>query len=186
MDWRSSWLREKKALVHTVAVFVLSLTVLLSGKQVTTFAGNLTTTLFYYPFHQLKNTIGRLTRTADDNVALTATVVELSTRLQTYNEILEENRRLRALLGFIPPADFTIMPTEIIGVFGEGIPNTVLINLGAEDSLLENQTVINRNGVAGRVARVMDDLFDSVSSDRTALPRSGAGEKEPGTGYHPL
>ncbi len=157
MDWRSSWLKEKKTLVHTVVVFVLSLAVLLSGEQFTVITGNITTTLFYYPFHKLKSTVIHLTKTADDNAALSASVVELSTRLQTYNDILEENRRLRALLGFIPPDEFKIVPTEIIGVSGAGVPNTVLINLGAEDSLMANQTVINRNGVAGRVARVMNN-----------------------------
>ena len=65
--------------------------------------------------------------------------------------------RLRALLGFVPPVGFRIVPAEIIGVYGEGVPNTVLINLGAEDSILVNQTVVNQSGVAGRVARVMDD-----------------------------
>jgi rod shape-determining protein MreC len=157
MDWRSSWLKEKKTLVHAVTVLVLSVAVLLSGTQITTYIGNFATSLFYYPFHKLKTTMTRVTLTANDNAALTASVVELSTRLQLYNDILEENRRLRALLGFIPPAEFKIVPTEIVGVFGAGIPNTVMINLGAKDSLMENQTVINRNGVAGRVARVMDD-----------------------------
>lgn len=157
MDWRSSWLREKKTFVHAVTVLILSVAVLLSGVRFTNFVGNFTTTMFYYPFHRLKTALTRMSMTADDNEALTASVVELSTRLQLYNDILEENRRLRALLGFIPPADFRIVPTEIVGVFGTGIPNTVMINLGAEDSLTENQTVINRNGVAGRVARVMDD-----------------------------
>lgn len=157
MDWRSSWLKEKKTLVHTIIALVLSLAVLLSGQSFTTLVGNITTTLFYYPFHKMKNTVGRLMVTADDNAALSTSVVELSQRLQMYNEILEENRRLRALLGFVPPAEFTIVPTEIIGVFGAGMPNTVTINLGAVDSIEVNQTVVNRNGVAGRIAMVMED-----------------------------
>jgi rod shape-determining protein MreC len=157
MDWRSSWLKEKRTLVHTVLVLVLSLAFLLSGERVRGFTGNIAVGLFYYPFHKLKNTVDRLNLTADDNAALSQSVVELSTRLQMYNEILEENRRLRSLLGFIPPAEFKIVPTEIVGVFGAGIPNTLAINLGAKDSIEVNQTVINRNGVAGRVARVMED-----------------------------
>jgi len=157
MDWRLSWLKEKKTLIHTIIALVLSVALLLSGERFTSLAGNITATLFYFPFHKLKNTIGRLMVTADDNAALSASVVELSQRLQVYNEVLEENRRLRALLGFVPPAEFKIVPTEIIGVFGAGIPNTVMINLGAKDSVRVNQTVVNRNGVAGRVAEVMDD-----------------------------
>lgn len=157
MDWRASWLKQKKTLVHTVIALALSIALLLSEQTAGKFIGNFVTTVFYYPFHKLKTTVTRLTRTADDAAALSATVVELSTRLQFYNETLEENRRLRALLGFVPPAEFKIVPTEIVGVFGDGVPNTVLINLGFNDSLRPNQTVINRNGVAGRVARVMND-----------------------------
>jgi len=157
MDWHSSWLKEKKKSVHAVLALAISLAVLISGRPVTDFIGNLTTNLVYYPFHKLKSTINRLERSAEDNAALSASVVELSTRLQMYNETLEENRRLRTLLGFVPPRDFKIVPTEIVGVHGAGIPNTVIINKGANDSLLEDQTVINRNGVAGRVARVMPE-----------------------------
>jgi rod shape-determining protein MreC len=157
MDWRSSWLKEKKTLVHTCIVFLISLAVLLSGNKVSSAIGEVSVALFYYPFHKLKTTVNSLMVTARDNANLNASVVELSLRLQTYNEILEENRRLRALLGFVPPAGFKIVPTEIVGVYGAGIPNTVMINLGARDSVAVNQTVINRNGVAGRVARVMND-----------------------------
>ena len=157
MDWRTSWLKQKRTLVHTIIALALSLAVLLSGEQFAVVAGNVMTRLFYYPFHKLKNTVGRLMVAADDNVALSASVVELSLRLQIYNEVLEENRRLRALLGFVPPMEFKIVPTEIIGVFGAGIPKTVTINLGAKDSIMVNQTVIDRYGLAGRVAQVMED-----------------------------
>jgi rod shape-determining protein MreC len=157
MDWRSSWLRERKSFVHTVAAVVLAVALLASGRTVSSAIGNFVTPPFYYPFQKIKQVIGRMTQTAGENEALKTTVVELSNRLQFYNEIRAENERLRAMLGFIERAEYTVVPAEIISVIGSGIPNRVVINLGAADSIRENQTVINRNGVAGRVARVMDN-----------------------------
>ena len=157
MDWHVSWSKERKPLVHTVLVLVLSSALLFSGEWMTGPAANLALSLFYYPFHELRQNIERLSHAADDNAALSATVVDLSTRLQFYGEILEENRRLRTLLGFTPPLGFRIVPTEVVGVYGAGIPNTVVINLGAKNSLSVNQTVISRDGVAGRVAKVMNE-----------------------------
>lgn len=157
MDWHTSWFKERRTLVHTVLVLIVALTLVLVHEPIDNIAGNITTTAFYYPFFKLRDALTQLTHTADENAALRTSLVQLSNRLQQFTETMEENRRLRALLGFVPPATFRIVPTEIIGVFGSGIPNTVQINLGARDTIIANQTVINQNGLAGRVARVMND-----------------------------
>jgi rod shape-determining protein MreC len=157
MDWRSSWLRERKTLMHTVAAIVLAVAFIVSGQRITSPVGNVVTTVFYYPFQRIKFATDQLLQTAEDNKNLNATVVDLSSRLQFYNEIRAENERLRAMLGFIERAEYTVVPVEIISVVGTGIPNRLVINLGADDSIRVNQTVINRYGVAGRVAEVMDD-----------------------------
>ncbi|MCP4566679.1 MAG: rod shape-determining protein MreC [FCB group bacterium] len=158
MEWRSSWFSgERRILLHTVLVLVISFVFLIAGRPVSGLVGNLTTTVFYYPFHKLKSTLSTVSHTAEENAILRANLVETSSRLQFYFETLEENRRLRSLLGFIPPSEFLIVPTEIIGVHGSGMPSTVLINMGERDSIRVNQTVVNRNGLAGRVAQVMPD-----------------------------
>lgn len=157
MDWRSSWFKEKQALVHTIIALLVACIILLTGGRVAEGIGNVVTSVFYYPFTILKDNLSILAVNAEVNNELNAKLAELSIQLQQHNEMLEENKRLRSLLGFVPPEGFRIVPAEIIGVYGEGIPNTVLINLGAEDSILVNQTVVNQSGVAGRVARVMAD-----------------------------
>ena len=158
MDWLSSlFAKEKRIVVHSVLVFILSFVILISGTSVSGFIGNSTVNLFYLPFFKLKEIASRLAVTSKQNQELETAVVEMSTRLQLFNETLEENRRLRSLLGFIPPTSFKIVPVEIIGVYGVGVPNSVLINKGGKDSVRVNQTVINQNGVAGRIAEVLDD-----------------------------
>jgi len=157
MDWRTSWLRERKTLMHTVAAIVLAIAFIVSGDGIASPVGNFITTAFYYPFQKIKLVADGIMLTADDNQALNTTVVELSSRLEFYNEIRAENERLRAMLGFIERAEYTVVPVEIITVVGTGMPNRLVINLGADDSIRVNQTVINRSGVAGRVAEVMDN-----------------------------
>ena len=143
--------------MHTVAAIVIAVALIISGQRIAAPVGNFVTAVFYYPFQKIKFAADRLLQAAADNKALNTTTVELSNRLQFYNEIRAENERLRAMLGFIERAEYTVVPVEIISVIGSGIPNRLVINLGADDSIRVNQTVINRNGVAGRVAEVMDD-----------------------------
>ena len=158
MDWRSLWLsRERRALLHTIAAFALALVVILAGEALSGLVGNAINATIYFPFYKVKTTLSHLALVADDVALLRATVVETSSRLQFYNEAMEENRRLRALMGFAPPVGFKIVPAEIFGVYGSGMPNTVLINLGERRAVRANQPVINRDGVAGRVAQVMKE-----------------------------
>ena len=157
MDWQTHWLKDKQAWIHTAIAMLLAVLLLLVGGRTAEVVGNTTTRVFYYLFIRISNGLSILTaeeRTIDD---LNAKLTELSVRLQQYNEAIEENRRLRALLGFVPPPMFSLVPAEIVEVTGEGVPNTVIVNLGSDDSILVNQTVINQNGVAGRVARVMEN-----------------------------
>jgi rod shape-determining protein MreC len=157
MDWRASWLKERKTLVHTIIVLVLSVAFVPAGETITDYTSRAAQTIFYYPFDKLQRTMNHLMQAADNNQALTAQVVDLTTRIEMYTEVLEENRRLRDSLGFGQTTEVTIVPAEITGIFGTGVPNTVMINLGAAASLMENQTVINQFGLVGRVARVLDN-----------------------------
>jgi rod shape-determining protein MreC len=157
MDWRSSWLKEKKAFVHTIIVFVVSFAILLSGQQVAGAVSDISIILFYSPFVWLDKQISLLAGIANDNRALRAEITDLSMHLQLCSKAVEENKRLREQQGFSPPASYRIVPAEIVGVSGSTIPNSVLIALGADDSIKVNQTIIDRNGVAGRVAQVMNN-----------------------------
>lgn len=158
MEWRvPGFSREHRAVWHTVLALILSLLMMFSGEGLSGAAANVITAVFYFPFHRAQAAVDRLGQMANDNEILRTRVAELASQLQFYNETIEENRRLRALLGFLPPRGFRIVPTEIIGVYGSGVPNTVLINLGERHGVRVNQVVVTRNGVAGRVARVLKD-----------------------------
>jgi len=158
MEWRvPGFSRENRAVWHTVLALILILVVLFSGGGLSGAAANAITTVFYFPFSRIQAALVRVAQSNAENEALRIRITELATQLQFYNETIEENRRFRALLGFQPPRGFRIVPTEIIGVFGSGMPNTVMINIGDRHGIRTNQAVITRVGVAGRVARVLPD-----------------------------
>ncbi|MFH1701649.1 MAG: rod shape-determining protein MreC [Candidatus Zixiibacteriota bacterium] len=157
MDWQQSWLKEKQDAVHTVAVLLIAVFLLITGGGISKFICNISASVFFNPFQKIKNSLIILSDKQDANDILNSKLAELSVQMQFYNETIEENQRLRSLLGFVPPPSFKIVPAEIIGVSGPSIPNTVLINLGLSDSIEVNQTIINQNGVAGRIGEVLED-----------------------------
>lgn len=157
MDWRSSWLKEKRTLIQTVIAVVLAVAILVSGESIRKSVGNITVTVFYTPVNQIKGIFNLLALAARQNQKTNIDATEYSVQKQLIEEIKAENERLRAMLGFAERPEYDVVPAEILSVVGAAIPNRVLINLGASDSIRENQTVINRNGVAGRVAQVMDN-----------------------------
>jgi len=158
MNWRSYlFSKQKRALLHTAIAFIVSLTCLSLGESVGGVVGNAVTTVFYFPFYSIKDKVSRLAGTADENDALRASLADLSVKMQFYNETIAENKRLRALLDFVPPTEFRVVPAKIIAVSGVGIPSTVTINLGERDRVRNNQVVVSRDGLAGRIASVMKD-----------------------------
>jgi rod shape-determining protein MreC len=157
MDWRSSWLKEKKTLIHTVIAVALAASLLFTGNSFRGKVGSVTTMVFYTPFNQIKQVFNLLDQAARQNQNASIDATEYSIQKKLFEEIKAENERLRAMLGFAERPDYDVVPAEILSVVGAGIPNRVIINLGASDSVRENQTVINRNGVAGRIAQVLDN-----------------------------
>lgn len=157
MDWQPSGLRDKSILFHIVAVAVIGLAVLFSGQALSGKLSFVPTKIFYFPGDLFDRGLKILTDAAHNNAELNAELIALATRLQLTDNALEENRRLRVLLGFEPPAGYRLLPAEISFVFGSGIPNTVRINRGEADSVRLNQTVVTRNGVAGRIGQVYSD-----------------------------
>ncbi len=157
MDWRPSGLRDRKIIFHIVAVAVIGLAILFSGQSVAGYLSFLPSKIFYLPGELFDRGMKILTDAAHNNAQLNAELVSLTTRLQLSDDAREENRRLRVLLGFEPPVNYRLLPAEISFIFGSGIPNTVRINRGEVDSVRVNQTVVTRNGVAGRIGQVFSD-----------------------------
>jgi len=62
--------------------------------------------------------------------------------------------RLRSILGFEPPAGYSLLPAEIVSVVGDRQPTAAVINLGSDSGIYVDQNVINQQGLIGRVVEV--------------------------------
>ncbi len=112
----------------------------------------------YYPFFKLKRGYELLKMDAVDITDFRQALMESSVRLSIYEERIRENDRLRSALGFDPPASYKLFPTKIVSVSGTIIPSRVVVNRGASDSIAVDYSVINQQGLVGRVESVGPDF----------------------------
>jgi len=113
---------------------------------------------WYYPFAKVKNSVVELSRVNSENERLHAALVEASLRLTQLEEAERENARLRGILGFEPPAGYSLLQARVIAVSGPDLPTAAQINRGSRDSLQVGQPLINEYGLIGRVTSVFQNV----------------------------
>lgn len=77
-----------------------------------------------------------------------------------YQETLQENQRLRRLLGFMEQKRFDCIPAEVIGRGTVGIAGTVHLNIGWRKGCHKNMALVTEKGVVGKIVSV--NAFSSV------------------------
>lgn len=96
--------------------------------------------------------IGRNAQKVDD---LEARNAELATRLRTLESDAARVAELDALFGLAGKARYRIVPAQVIAVGPtQGFAFTVTIDVGNRDRIRPDQTVINGQGLVGRVTSV--------------------------------
>ena len=152
MKWISNLFNRYWRNLHFLLIGTLSLALSFGGEAVTSRTSAVAIYAFHYPFALLKNTIVDLNTVGEENQRLQQALVEATTRLTQLDESSRENLRLRAVLGFEPPAAYSLIPAKVLSVSGGSIPIAASINRGRFDSVLVNQPLINEQGLIGRVA----------------------------------
>ncbi len=138
-----------------LSAIILLFLVSFSGGEVRPFLGYLSTTIFYSPFYRFKTNIEDLKSTAEENRRLKNQLAESALQLSLLNETRRENQRLRELIGFAPPKDFRLIPVKVVSLLQHFYPISAVVNKGSEDGLYENQAVVNRYGLVGKIKEVM-------------------------------
>ena len=69
-------------------------------------------------------------------------------------ELVEENRRLRKLLGLISDLAQPYIAAEVIAIGGSNWFHTVVINKGAQEGIPQGAPVVYHNGLVGRIWEV--------------------------------
>ena len=90
----------------------------------------------------------------EENNRLRAQHQLLNSRLQRYEVLEEENKRLRELLGSTITFKERVMIAELLAVELEQFRNMLEINKGSRDGVYDGQPVVEAQGIIGQVVHV--------------------------------
>ena len=90
-------------------------------------------------------------RLLDDNERLLQDNLMMSTAVQRYQLLQEENAQLREVLGATARSDGRRMIAELMAVDRNPYNHQVVINRGTRDGVFEGQPVLDRYGIVGQI-----------------------------------
>ena len=91
---------------------------------------------------------------SDRILELESRLLFLDTDLEKMASLIEENNRLRELLGSAAKSQDSVLVSEVIGIDPDPISQNILIDKGETDGVFEKQTVIDSSGLVGQVIEV--------------------------------
>lgn len=149
-DWRN---------LHFILLVFFSLLLIIGGSTISSPVSRGILNSLYFPFFEVKNLMVRVGTVATENDLLRQDLVEVTTKVAILEEAARENERLRSILGFDPPAGYSLLPAKVISVSYEGpLPVSAVINRGAQDFVAIDQPVVNQQGLIGRIREIMNDV----------------------------
>jgi rod shape-determining protein MreC len=158
MKWISDLFSGHWRTINLGSILGLSLALILGGPSVTSVVSGVIISSWYYPFVKIKNSVMDLNGVRSENQRLHAALVEASLRLTQLEEAERENARLRGILGFEPPAGYSLLQARVIAVTGPDLPTAAEINRGSHDLIEVGQPLINEYGLIGRVTSVFANV----------------------------
>jgi rod shape-determining protein MreC len=173
MAWFSTIFSRNRRLVSLILAAAFFALVAFSPGRFRPLVGNVFATLFFYPFSELKDYVNELREVAEENRHLKLLVTESSLQLRAQAEARRENERLREFLGFESPENFRVVPVKIVSLRQNKYPVSAVINKGSNDSILVDQSVINRFGLVGKITEVMPDFATVALLTDPSNPVSG-------------
>jgi rod shape-determining protein MreC len=89
-----------------------------------------------------------------ENERLRASLELLKRKLEESALVLDENDRLKELLGFRKAVPFTTVPAEVIGRDPSNWANSIIIDKGAANGIQKGRAALSTRGLVGRVLEV--------------------------------
>jgi len=112
--------------------------------------------------------------TADENQLMKKRITELEGLLRQTEELKTENERLKKLLDFktdlAPAIGFQLSGASVIGRDPNNWFGIITINKGSDDGIKPNMTVLNQQGLIGRITSVSSETAEVLL---ITDPRSG-------------
>ena len=91
---------------------------------------------------------------SDRILDLESRLLSRDTDLEKMASLIEENNRLRELLGSAAKSQDSVLVSEVIGIDPDPASQNILIDKGETDGVFEKQTVIDSSGLVGQVIEV--------------------------------
>jgi len=142
-------------------LFIVLAVVLLSFGLMTyqySFSGNLNIRFISYPFNlfgsliaDLKHSFKDLINTYRDNARLREQLSALMVERQQYGNIIEENKRLREIVGFRPQGFKVLTTARVVGRAYDSMMELLIIDKGAQDGIKKGMAVITVKGLLGKI-----------------------------------
>jgi rod shape-determining protein MreC len=89
-----------------------------------------------------------------ENQQLKREVQELKLEISRYREAYLANQRLRALLNFKKSIATPLLPAEVVAFDPSGWFQTILIDKGRDDGVVQDMAVVSADGLVGRIIGV--------------------------------
>lgn len=119
------------------------------------------TQALFYPFNSIPaalmngiKSFVRLRRVEQDNQELRLKLSAALAENRTLSSLEEENENLNRALGFGRAFGYQLIPARVIGRSGDTWLEQITINKGSVQGIQSGQTVIDREGLVGRVREV--------------------------------
>jgi rod shape-determining protein MreC len=118
-------------------------------------------------------------------------VMQLELEIASLRRAERENKRLRAMLGYEPPAGYQTVPGRVMGLDLDPLRGVAWINVGSAAGLRGGEAVLTVDGLVGVVdevkkgrsrVRLLRNEFTPVSVRNTRSRRLGIVEWDPGQG----
>ncbi len=120
--------------------------------------------------YALQNKFSYLGDLEKKNKILHRQVLELSLENLQMQENMLENLRLRRLLKFKEESPFTFISGTVIGYGQEQTIRSLILNIGLEDNVRKNQTVITEQGLVGKILALEPrQSITQILMDRNSL-----------------
>lgn len=144
--------------INLAVILLLTVVLIIGNPTVNHFLSRATIWGFYYPFFTLRESVTELAAVASENRRLRQRLADSELARAMLEEAGLENERLRSVLGFDRPAGYSLVPAKVMIVYGQPVPTTAAINRGADSAVTIDQTLINQQGLVGRVTEVSQDI----------------------------
>lgn len=145
---------DRRASTALVVVEILCVLLLLIGSRLPVAALTGLTTALLAPANGILRWVESVATAKSEATRLRSEIASLRIEQGRLFDAQVENRRLRALLGFVERGRPVLKPVQVVGVAGEPWPIAFHLGAGRGAGLAVGQAVLSPEGLVGRLTRV--------------------------------